>query len=1660
VTLTVNPLPIVGLNHPDPFVCANTPKYSLKGGTPANGRYFMEDEHGGYLHLPYINFSNFLPDKIGEGNYFIAYEYTDPATGCSATAKKPFEIRPYLRAQFYTSREDICLSNEISIANHTVPATGIQYQWEFGDGTTSTETTPKFKHNFPENDNITDYTIKLTATNLVSTCVSTQQRNVRVFPSVVSKFRAEPDSLGCSDLSVNFFTESTGPILFHFWDFDDGTFSVENNPSKTFANHSDTVRIYNVILTVMSTNYFCTSSDTIPITVYPAISAGFTVNPVQGCHPLEIEIGNLATGATDYYWDFGNGTFSHDQNPANPVYHNTTSDTLHFTIKQIVSNAWCSDTISHDIVVYPQIVANISASDTEGCSPFEVIFTNHTSDTATQFEWDFGDGGTSSSKDTVHVFENNTNAPITYRVWMRARTDFFCTDSAFIDITVNPFLKANFSFSPEQGCNPHDVDIINKTAYGAVDYLWDMGDGTTYTYDSGTPQFTHTYEHNSHIPVEYEIKLSITNGQGCQDYIIRPITIFPKIEAAFTPSVLEGCSPLTVFFENNSTGVQNYLWELGDGGSSLQDTLTHTFYNTSFTQDTIFDVWLYTQSEYLCRDSVNHQIRVFPAILANFTINDNQGCSPFLVTIDNHSRGFETLHWDFNDGNTSTDTTGIITHVFENKTSDVRTFTILLEAFNATTGCMDTITRTITVYPEVNISYTHPLEGCHPLTVPIINETENANYHSWIFGDGGLSNVFEPTHVFHNISHIAETTFEITYYASSIYGCFATETTQVEVFPKPDGSFNVTNSPGCSPHEIIIEHNSQGAINYLWNFGDSNDTFDYSSAEVKHLYNHEPGSGPGKFLITLITDNTFGCMDTLVQQVVIYPNVNAAFTASITEGCHPLTVNLTNQSYGATAQSAYFWDYGNGNTSNNLQSQHLHTFYNFSHTRDTVYTIALTAYNENECSHTETLQVRVLPQPKAYFSTPNTPGCAPHDIIINNYSEGDKLQYTWDMGNGETHTKSDDYFTHLYHQPADQGPGIFTISLNIKNEFNCSQTHAQQIVIYPEIIPEFETQPEGCHPHVADFKNNSRGGNLYTWDFGNGVISHSPEPRQTYINYSHTETETYTVSLKVESTWGCAASDSLQVTVMPRPKPLFELSPFNGCAPFTPEISNLSVGATRFEWDMGNDLFETTDSLFTHTWNNNTESILQFPLTLQAWSDYGCETSTTQTISVYPEVTAAFNTLNNIWEGCSPLELKFENASLLAQTYLWDFKDSITTSSASPLHFFQNNNMDTQTFPVELIARSLYGCTDTVVRDVTVFPSPDAYFAADPKKQPYPNATVKFNNGTNPGYWNFKWEFGDGNNHQSTSFDPVSHTYIWNNNDMSTKEYVVALIVSNEHCEDIHTDIITITSPVPKAAFSSTMSGCAPFNVQFSNHSMYAHSFRWSFSDGGGSVDPAPRYLFMDPGIHEVKMVAIGDGGRDTIYHYIEVIENPTALFNLESAYVNIPDEPLRLKNHSLLADFYLWDFGDGNTSYDFEPEHYYEKAGIYDVSLVATRNSEPLCYDTLSLKNALRVEESCKIIFPDAFVPLTTGPSDGRYDLNNPTVTVFHPVYEGVDTYELEIFNRWGELLFRSNDINVGWDGYHKGQLSQMDVYVWKASGRCNNGQSYIKSGDVTLYR
>jgi gliding motility-associated-like protein len=158
-------------------------------------------------------------------------------------------------------------------------------------------------------------------------------------------------------------------------------------------------------------------------------------------------------------------------------------------------------------------------------------------------------------------------------------------------------------------------------------------------------------------------------------------------------------------------------------------------------------------------------------------------------------------------------------------------------------------------------------------------------------------------------------------------------------------------------------------------------------------------------------------------------------------------------------------------------------------------------------------------------------------------------------------------------------------------------------------------------------------------------------------------------------------------------------------------------------------------------------------------------------------------------------------------------------------------------------------------------------------------------------------------------------------------------------------------------------------------------------------------------------------------------------------------------------GDTYAWDFGDGGLSAEKEPQHLYSTPGNYKVSVLVT--SKFGCKATDTLDSPIEVSNGVVFKVPNAFSPNLSASNGGVVDENADGLNdVFYPVTEGMTKIKLRIYNRWGEMLFESNSLNIGWDGYVKGKLSPPDTYVFTLEAKFINGEIKKKTGDVTLIR
>ena len=277
--------------------------------------------------------------------------------------------------------------------------------------------------------------------------------------------------------------------------------------------------------------------------------------------------------------------------------------------------------------------------------------------------------------------------------------------------------------------------------------------------------------------------------------------------------------------------------------------------------------------------------------------------------------------------------------------------------------------------------------------------------------------------------------------------------------------------------------------------------------------------------------------------------------------------------------------------------------------------------------------------------------------------------------------------------------------------------------------------------------------------------------------------------------------------------------------------------------------------------------------------------------------------------------------------------------------------------------------------------------------------------------------------------------------------------------EDCHVfDEVSITyKVVPEAGFTAdTLQGCSPLTVRFSDASLDAREFNWDFGDGTTSIIRNPVHTFTLPGNYEVSLTVPGPDGKKSKYtQFVRVYGHPLSSFDAAPQLVFLPDDKVHFVNKSINADKFLWSFGDGNTSEEKNPTYQYDHEGMYTVTLTVW--NEYGCDADTTKESFVEARQGGFIVFPNTFAPReTTTGNVSIYGINS----TFRPVYQDVETFHMQIFNRWGQLIFETDDINLGWDGRFNGSLAAEGLYVWIAKGKFASGKEYNMSGQVLIIK
>ncbi len=1177
----------------------------------------------------------------------------------------------------------------------------------------------------------------------------------------------------------------------------------------------------------------------------------------------------------------------------------------------------------------------------------------------------------------------------------------------------------------------------------------ESSDATVTVYPTcGAPPYTYSW---NTVPVQTtataiglgvgNYTVNIIDSKWCSSTaIVNIIPANPSPVSNFIFSIV--CLGQSTVFTDQSTvssgSVVSRTWGFGDGSAvNTTSNPTHVYANAGS-----YTVSLIVTTNNGCADTITKPVQVYYNPIAGFSHSDvcfKDSMHFTNTSLVDPSTSIASYSWTFGDGSPNS---GLKNPAHFYSTAGTFNVSLLTTTID---GCSDTATAIVKVYDPPTSAFTFS-NTCLLDSAIITNSSLNplvgsiANW-SWNFGDGSALNTttWNPRHLYAAPGNYSITL--ITY--STNLACPDTLMNPITVFPMPVANFGFT--PICLNQPMNFTDSStvsSGSIaSRSWNFGDGGAL--NITQNPAHIY-----ASPGTYTVSLIVTTNNGCKDTIAKSVVVHPLPVAQFsTVNVCDNNKAQFTDLSSIPASDILQS-WTWNFGDGSPLNTNQS----IIGGYLYANPGSYNVQLLVVSNFGCFDFITKIIIVHPNPVANFN--NTSVCNGNATQFTNSStiaSGSISTWSWNFGDGSPLNITQNP-SHLY-----ASAGIYQVTLiTHSTNFGCADTLTKSVQVYYNPIASF-TYSNVCFKDSMFFTNTSYVDTStsiasYLWVFGDGsATSILQNPVHYYSNAG-----TYNVTLVTTTADFCTDATNNSVKVFDPPSSAFTFN--NTClldsAVFTnvstnPLVVTGSIASWSWNFGDGSPLNSTTWSprhLYATPGN--------YPITLITHSsNLGCPDTLQDSITVFPMPLANFG----FTDVCLNQAMNFQDSSTVSSgavtSWSWSFGDgSPLNILPNPSHTYTNPGI----YIVTVIAATNNGCKDTIAKSVVAHPLPVAQYS-----------TTNVCNGTivqftdlssilpSDTIQSWKWNFGDASPFSTNA--NTSHLFA------GQGSYPVKLwIISNFGCADSITKI-SVVNPNPTVSFiGSDTVGCEPLCISFLNAStlLTGSNIKWAWNLGDGSTINNSQSFdhcytndsVFAPNSFNVTLTVTSDSGCVRALsknNYITVYPNPNAGFTVLPQTTTITDPVISFTDLSVGANFWNWNFGDGFgiSSVFNPPPQTFADTGTYLITLMVS--TQYGCIDTV-YENVI-IEMDFVFYIPNAFTPNDDGIND-----------FFSGKGIFLGNYEMAIFDRWGNLVFFSDDYNKPWDGKanHGDALAQMDVYVYTIKLTDFKRKKHTYKGIVTLVR
>lgn len=1011
------------------------------------------------------------------------------------------------------------------------------------------------------------------------------------------------------------FTDQSGRATIWNWNFGDPTTNLDvstvRNPSYTYPAPGT----YSVLLVVQDGPTGCIDSIRQNVIINNAV-AQFDIINVEGCAPFTVNAVNTFPGMTTYAWSASAGVaVVGGQNTVNGTFTYNTGGIYNETYRLIVTEAssGCIDTAFQVRTVTVHDLNPSLTNDFIGCHDLSVNYTSTSTtvlptDNITSYSWNFGGNGTATGANVTHLY----TAPGLYNVTLTvADAVHGCSETVTLPNRISD-PQGSFSIAGSNGCvnNPINLPAVIT---GATTIGWTTTNGLFNCNSCNSNNIRFTTPGTQSATIQLVVSDNTYTSGFCSDTTTLTNTFnISAAVAAYTPTSISGCAPLSVTFNDNSSSIlgtiTNWQWNLGV--ANFNDNV-YTPRSAIYTIGGSYNTSLTVTNSFGCTATASQVITVDQPVVA-FTVSDTTPCINTAVTFTNTSPASAgaTYVWGFGDG--TPDFSTVSTAAFNHTYTTSGYHTAFLIVTNGS-GCADTLNQVIHVpVLTANFNQTNTVATCPPLTVDFTQSaTGSVTTYDWSFGDGSLGQgiTYSQTYNFPG-------SYDVSLLVTDSYGCTAslTKPNLVQI-GGPSGTISYSPLTGCAPHPVNFVITSPNATqvqlstrNGTYNLAmPANDTLLFT-----HTYNVA-----GNFVPFMILEDAAGCQVSYSGSATITTqSLTNVLVANQVFSCLGDTVTYTATVVSSQAPTLV-WSFNGGNvlssTTTLNPSNQVQAVVYYPNPGNS-YSATLTASN-SLCSIARTVSnVTIGGIPTASYAAVYPDPCLSHNIQFNNTSStplNDPLTYSWTFGDGGTATAQSPLHTYATETAT---TATYPVALTVTNSFGCSATATSNVTVYPILQPTLTAGSNLCLGQNAVLI--ATGGYIYSWSPVTGL---SPAGGNvSSVTATPTTSTTYVVTYNNGN--GCSTTRSATL-VVDNVSAAFTSSYPDVCQSQNIQFNNTTTsvlgGTLTYAWDFGDGSTSTLQSPL-HSFATETTTTATYSVGLTVTNSFGCTSTITHTVTVYP----------------------------------------------------------------------------------------------------------------------------------------------------------------------------------------------------------------------------------------------------------------------------------------------------------------------------------------------------------------------------------------------------------------------------------------------------------